>query len=245
MVEITQYWIRHPGTGPDGKPLLTHRPTLESIPLTAALLPLLEEVSSGLLQVSQREAGVPEEVRQVEAQQKRLDLRHDSLIRGLYRLLTALVELVEDSALKVRLIQLREYLFPEGPLATTRSYSHEAKTAREREAGLSQSDRELLARITLTVEGVLSADLSSLVTELFTKGRRLGELEEIKQKILRGAMDEQALVSERELRQRWMNLVGTLEQNLKIAGVSPEVEQAVLAPLRALEKAAEARQGRE
>lgn len=148
------------------------RALLASIPATAALLPQLDSAHASLLSMQVKPESTPR-LNVIGKAQKRIDVRHDDVIRGLFGLLQSLAFLTPDAELAVRLHHLLAVLLPDGLDAVLKSYRDEAGQAALLESRLSPEEVSLLKRIK-TLEGTAWES----VREWISLAAQLGVLED-------------------------------------------------------------------
>ena len=148
------------------------RQILADIPATAALLPELDGAHRSLL-VTQVKPEAQTRLAVIIKAQKRLDVRHDDLIRGVSGLLTALAYLTQDADLAARLRLVLSVLLPDGLDAVTRTYREEAGQAALLESRLSPADVTLLKKIK-----ILEGTAWNSIKEWIDVGAQLGALED-------------------------------------------------------------------
>ncbi len=148
------------------------RVLLASIPATAALLPQLDAAHANLFSMQVAPESTPR-LNVIGKAQKRIDVRHDDVIRGLFGLLQSLAFLTPDADLAVRLHHLLAVLLPEGLDAVLKSYRDEAGQAALIESRLSPDEVSLLKRVK-TLEGTAWDS----VREWISLAAQLGVLEE-------------------------------------------------------------------
>lgn len=229
MVEVSRKWVTPPGYDPNGQLMMTDRPLVESIPVAAALLPMLIDAHNALVTYQPEPESVSPEVLSIRKSQTELDLRHDDLIRGLFGSLSSLAILVGPGALREKLIALRDKLFPDGLAGTRASYTQEAGAVQILEGSLTDTDRGMLQGMMLIVPGAFASNLMTFVQELIAKGKELGTLEDRKNKLLE--QEAPSRPTETALMRQWNQVVTLFENNLKLAKLSPEVMTTLLGPL--------------
>lgn len=145
---------------------------LAAIPATAALLPTLDTAHRTLL-VAQPRAAMPERAAAIVVEQRTLDMRHDTVIRGVFMFLQALAFLAASAEESKQLLDLQQVLLPEGLLATQKSYREEAGQAALLESRLTPAHVALLKKLK-TPNGTLWASIQ----EWIQLGAALGKLED-------------------------------------------------------------------
>jgi hypothetical protein len=238
MVEVSRKWVTPKGTILDGQEVPTLRPDLEAIPLALAMIPLLEEAHNGLLSLHKAAPEVPTALPEIKEDAHVTDIRYDDLFRGLYWLLTSLASLIADDETSEDLLLLREYLFPEGLATINLTYRREAGFAAMLEGRLDDGRAKMLDLVKLQF-GSFSSDALTLIRELISKGKRLGLLEDAKDKILGEKIVPVTETNRRDQRNLWIKRAKGLEYNLlNFAGISSELEKKLLGPLREAESRA-------
>jgi hypothetical protein len=187
------------------------RKLLAASPAVAVLLPQLDDAHRSLLATLPSTA-VPDRVGAIQAQQRRLDLRHDDILRGCYLLPEALAYLTRDKPLMVQLLQLQEALLPEGLLATQKSYREEAEQAAKLPSRLSDEHIALLQKI-----GTSDGTLWDAVQEWQQLGKQLGALEDELDAITVTPGVASAAVL--DARNKWILTVQALKNVLELLGV--------------------------
>lgn len=239
MVQISALWVTPPGKDAEGNDILTYRPLIESVPLLAGMLEYLEEAHYGLAAFSEtEEPKAPTNLQKVQDEQKFLDKRHDTLIRSLYRLFGLLADLTDDPELREKLLAMRKRLFPEGLSATRRSYTEEAGAVRQLEERLTPEDKAFLASVTIEIQGRLSTNTFVLVEELINKGKRIGDLDVLKEKFAKEGPTQPSSLSEYQLGKLWVTHVTTFIRLVETAKISKEDKEKLLEMLYRLEEEA-------
>lgn len=242
MIQISSLWVAKPGKNQDGTEVPTLRPLLESNPLLSAMLPYLEKVHNDLLTFNTQPKAEPsKEVSEIEQEQKVLDIRHDDLCRFIFHFMDLLQVLVSEE-LRAVLAELRAKMFRDGLQVIKYNFSREAGAAKLIEGKLTEEDRLTLRSISVSFEGRV-VSLYDLTHELIEKGKRLGDLENKKDEIIRGVTPS-TIVTERSLTLAWVSRVITLERMIATAELSEEEEESLLGLLRRLERAASERSKR-
>ncbi|MEP7119650.1 MAG: hypothetical protein ABJE95_02025 [Byssovorax sp.] len=148
------------------------RALFASIPVTAALLPQIDEAHRTLLSVQPKKA-LTDRAAEIAEAQRILDVRHDNIIRGCVGFLGGLIALTRDPALAKRLAHLQEVLAPEGLTATQKTYREESGQAALLASRLTPADNALLQGLH-TAEGTLW----EVIQEWIAIGAKLGKLED-------------------------------------------------------------------
>jgi hypothetical protein len=175
-------------------------------------------------------------VKAIIAEQATLDLRHDTVIRGIWYFLGALGDLL-GGAQAVALIALRDKLIPDGLSSTQKTYRAESGQAAQLSGRLTP---EIKAELDSIKVGPASASVSLLdfVNEWIAAGAKLGELEDKKVALLTPPEKSaaQTLIDAKNL---WIRTMNALVANAELAGVDDATMQLVFGPLWAAEKAAD------
>jgi hypothetical protein len=145
---------------------------LAAIPATAALLPTLDGAHRQLL-IAQPKAAMPERAAAIILEERALDIRHDTVIRGIFLFLQALAYLAATADESKQLLDLQQVLLPEGLAATQKTYREEAGQAALLESRLTPAQIALLKKLK-TPSGTLWAS----VQEWIQLGAALGKLED-------------------------------------------------------------------
>jgi len=148
------------------------RKILAAIPATAALLPTMDSAHRQLL-ITQPRAAMPERAAAIIIEQRTLDTRHDTVIRGVFMFLQALAYLTADAGEARLLIEVQQALLPEGLLAMQKTYREEAGQAELLETRLTSAHLALLKKLK-TPSGTLWASIQ----EWMQLGAALGKLED-------------------------------------------------------------------
>lgn len=148
------------------------RAVLASIPATAALLPQLDQAHASLLSMQVKPESTPR-LSVISKAQKRIDVRHDDVIRGLHGLIQSLAFLTPDPDLSMRLHHLLAVILPEGLDAVLKTYRDEAGQAALLESRLAPDEVQLLKRIK-----TLDGSAWDSVREWMTLASQLGVLED-------------------------------------------------------------------
>lgn len=205
---------------PDLVPL-SGRMHLAHIALTAAVQPQKQALIKAII-----------------AQQSGVDLRHDTILRGIWHFLGALADLLGgDHA--IALLALRAELLPDGLSSTQKTYRAEAGQAAQLAGRLTPEIKATLASI---IVGPASAGQSLLdfVHEWITHGATLGELED-KKVALQTPPEKSAAQTLLDAKNLWIRTMNALIANAELAGVDDETMQLVFGPLWAAETAADKR----
>lgn len=220
MVQLSAPWVT-----PDNEAYTI----VKSVPLLAALQPQIEG-AHGLL-ISMIPAADSPKFKELSAAEAELDVRHDTLVRGIYGGLTSLALISAGGA---ELLSLRDLLLPEGLAHTQKSYRGEAGHAALVEPRLDANTRKRLAAVTL-----YDRTLEALVDEWLGVAKQLGALEEQKAKRVGPGGNTAFEIS--QARFGWIRVVKALLANAELAPIDENKDRVLFAALRAAELAADRR----
>jgi len=163
MVAITSTWVDE--AHPD-------RQAMAQEPALASLLPQADAAHAGLRRT--HDAG-PSTVRlkQIQDQQKVLDVEHDDVLRGIWSYLWALIYFARTDEERQIFMRLVELLLPEGLTAVNKSYREEAGQSELAGSRLTDGDRALLQGLVLP-DG---RNLLDVVNHWLSLGAGLGALD--------------------------------------------------------------------
>jgi hypothetical protein len=220
-------------SGPWTTPDHADRKILASSAAIAVLLPQIDDAHQSLL-ATQPSTAIPDRVTAIQQLQRRLDLRHDDVLRGCYLLPEALAYLTRDRALMGQLLHLQEALLPEGLLATQKSYREESDQAAKLATHLSDDHIALLQKLK-TADGTLW----DAVLEWEELGRKLGELEDELDElaVTAGATPADVL----QARNKWIRTVYAFKTVLELVGVEKAGVLTILKRLTDAERRADRR----
>jgi hypothetical protein len=206
---------------------------LAGIPATAALLPTLDSAHRQLL-IAQPKAAMPERVAAIILEERTLDIRHDTVIRGVLMFLQALAYLTTNPEEAKQLIELQQVLLPEGLLATQKTYREEAGQAALLESRLTPAHIALLKKIK-TPNGTLW----SSIQEWIQLGAALGKLEDERG----GGVDAVSPTAADGLaaRNRWIRTVNAIISVLALVEADEPGVTAILSRIAEAERRAERR----
>ena len=220
MVQLSAPWVT-----PDNE---AHTIVM-SVPLLAALLPQLD--GAHRLLMSMIPAADSPKFKELSAAEAELDVRHDTLVRGIYGGLTS-VALISASG--EELLSLRDFLLPEGLAHTQKSYRGEAGHAALVEPRLDANTRKRLAAVTLH-----DRTLEALVDEWLSVAKQLGALEELKAKLVGPAGNSALEIS--QARFGWIRVVKALLSNAELVPIDEDQDRVLFGALHAAELAADRR----
>jgi len=228
MLQVSGTWLN---------PQSPARAAILSIPDLAAKLPRAEEAHSNLAAAAQP-AKNPR-LDEITTETGKLDLRHDSIIRGVYHHLTATAELLGD-AVAVDLIDLRDTLIPDGLPSMQKTYRAEAGQAQQLEDRLSPSLKSRTDSI-LIGQGPAQKPLTKYLVEWIEIGKKLGALEDERARLLAEQADASSGTILVKARNRWIRVVNAMLADGDLADLPAQTDALVFGPLRDAEKTAELR----
>lgn len=200
----------------------------------AGKLPRIEEAHAGLAAAAQP-ARLPR-LNAISAEEASLDVRHDSIIRGVFGLLTATAEMLDGEA-AAELMALRDILVPEGLSSVQKTYRAEAGQAAQLEARLTPA---VVARTDaiLVGQGPSQKSLTHYLQEWIAIGKKLGGLEDEKGRLAEQQADASSGLSLVKARNRWIRVVNALVADGELAELPAPTDTWVFGPLRDAEKKA-------
>lgn len=165
-----------------------------------------------------------------------IDLRHDSIIRGVFGFLSGAAELLSGDAGKT-LLELRDFLVPDGLSAIQRSYRTEAAQAAQLQERITPAIKAQLDALHLGLGGQ-SKPLSHFVEEWISLGKTLGLLEDEKARLQDSPAETtaQAIIKARNL---WIRTVNALVAQAELVEIDEATDRLLFGPLRAASKNAE------
>lgn len=205
-----------------------------AVPELATLLPRLNKPHTSLAALLQ--PGQDARVTAIIKEQFELDIRHDSIIRGIVGLLSSSAELLSGDAKRI-LLELRDVLVPEGLSSTQKSYRAEATQASQLQDRITPAIKTQLDALHIGLAGQ-SQTASHFIDEWISLGKKLGLLEDEKARLQDSpaATTGQAIVSARNL---WIRTVNALIAQAELAEIEDATDRLLFGPLRAAMKNAE------
>ena len=198
-------------------------------------LPRIEEAHAGLAAAAQP-AKQPR-INAIIGEEAGLDARHDSIIRGVFGLLTATAEVLGGEA-AAELMALRDTLLPEGLSSMQKSYRAEAGQAAQLEDRLTPTVVACTDAI-LVGQGPSQKSLTHYLQEWIVIGKKLGGLEDEKGRLLAGQpSDASSGLSLVKARNRWIRVVNALVADGELAELPAPTDTLLFGPLRDAEKKA-------
>ena len=227
MVTITATWV---------DPAHPDRQAMAQVPALATLLPQVDAVHAGLR--ATHDAG-PSEVRrkQIKGQQKRLDVVHDDVLRGIWSYLWALIYFARTDEERQGFLRLVELLLPEGLSAVTKSYREEAGQADLAGSRLTDADRALLQTLVLP-DG---RTLLDLVEQWLSLGAALGALDRERNGELDDGRPTQADAA--AARNHWIRTVQAVQDVAALTAADDPAIQEIMARVHAAGLDADRRAG--
>jgi hypothetical protein len=171
-------------------------------------------------------------------EQAKLDVRHDTIIRGGWNGLTYLAELIGGDEGQ-QLIVVRDFLWPDGLAMQQKTYAAEAGAA-ERCADRLQKNpamRQTIDNISIGI-GPTAKPLGAYVDEYLKVSAQLGGLETERGQLLDGP-SEGAIAYQAQL--GWIRVVNAMLANGELAQLDAQSEAIIFGPFRLLEKKADER----
>ncbi len=155
----------------------------------------------------------------------KLDSRHDDLTRGVHGFLNACCYFTEDEALRNRMLEARDTLFPAGLAIVKAGYREEAGSTMLMEERITPQLRELLTDLKIP-----SGTLLDAVEALISTGRTLGEMEDKRAEMqANNSLPKQADIL--AARNRWIRMTHALVAALELAEIDQTKKDTLLAPL--------------
>jgi hypothetical protein len=225
MVQVSSPWVK------DGTEA---RKAILAVPLMASVLPKVEAAHQGLH--AAQPGGENPRLAELQKEAFEEDQRHDTVVRGIHTYLTGLATLSGDTG--GELLQLRDFLLPEGLEAIQKSYRAEAGAGDLLQTRLGENPG---VKKQLKDIPVLKKNLAHYVDQWLASARRLGSLEDERAQIVlgpAGPSDAENLV---KARHQWIRAVNALVANAELAGLDPAADRLIFGPLHLAEKAADRR----
>lgn len=217
MVAITSTWVDR--SHPD-------RQAMAEVPALAPLLVQVDVVHEGLR--ATHNAG-PSAVRlkQIQDQQKSIDVEHDDVLRGLWAYLWALIYFARTDEERLVFQRLLALLLPDGLLAVNKSYREEAGQAELAGSRLTDADRALLQSLVLP-DG---RNLLGLVTQWLSLGAALGALDRERSGDV--ADDSPTQADAMQARNQWIRTVQAVQDVAALVAADNPVIQEIMARVEA------------
>jgi predicted DNA-binding protein len=208
MLHLTQGWLDPQG----GLPIL------EKHDLTRGLLDRLRSNRTAMMTASRLSNEWEQQLEALSKEQAVLDQAHDQQVRGMYLILSAMAELAEDSTMATELLELRDWLFPQGLELIRKSYVEESGHSGHIEEELSPERRKKLK----TIGWKFSKYETNLLQEVdrwLDAGRELGKKENEKLQVQSQReenKDQNISPSINLVRKEWVRLTQALRSNLEL-----------------------------
>jgi hypothetical protein len=208
--------------------------TLVALPDLNPFLARLNKPHSSLAALLQ--PGMDVRISAISKEQFEIDIRHDGIIRGVFTSLSGAAELLRGEAQTI-LLQLRDFLVPDGLSSTQKSYRAEATQAAQLKDRITPAIKAQLDSIQIGMAGQ-SQPLSHFVDEWISLGKKLGLLEDEKARIQDSPAETtaQATVKARNL---WIRTVNALIAQAELVEIDEATDRLLFGPLRAAVKNAE------
>jgi hypothetical protein len=210
---------------------------ISSVPELAPKAPLLRKAHAALKAAAQPTTNP--RLAEISAEQAKLDLRHDSIIRGIFNICTATAELLGGEAAS-DMITLRDTLVPEGLSSMQKTYRAEAGQAVQLGDRLTPAIKMKAKAITVG-SGPQKQSLLGYINEWITLGIRLGALEDEKVYLLAEQAEATSGMALVQARNRWIRVVNAMLADAELAEIAPSTYVPIFGPLLEAEKKAESR----
>lgn len=210
---------------------------IANVPELAAKTPLIGKAHTGLATLAQ--PVINPRLAEISAEQGKLDLRHDSIIRGTWGFCTSTAELLGGEAGN-ELILLRDTLIPDGLSSMQKTYRAEAGQA------IQLADRitpaiKAKAKAFSVGSGENKQSLLAYLNEWITIGKRIGALEDEKAQLLAAQSAAAIGTALVQARNRWIRVVNAFLADAELAEIDAATDATIFGPLRDAETKAESR----
>ena len=228
MLQVSASWTDPPSPA---------RAAILSIPDLSAKLARIDEIHS-ILGAAAQPSKNPR-LDEISAEEAKIDVRHDAIIRGAFGFLTSTAELLGGET-GADLIQLRDILVPDGLPSLQKSYRAQAGQAQQLADRLTPA---IKMRTSAILIGHVPAQksLTEYLEEWIALGKQLGEREDEKGRLLAEQSELATGSSLVKARNRWIRVVNAFVADGELAELAPATEALVFGPLRDAEKKADAR----
>jgi hypothetical protein len=217
MVAITSTWV---------DPSHADRQAMAQEPALAPLMPQVDAAHGGLC--ATHDVG-PSAVRlkQIQGQQKEVDVVHDDVLRGIWSYLWALVYFARTDEEREVFMRLIALLLPDGLQAVNKSYREEAGQAELAGSRLTDADRAVLQTLTLP-DG---RTLLDLVNQWLSLGANLGALDRERNGYIanEGPTPAEAATA----RHQWIRTVQAVQDVAALVAANNPVIQEIMARVEA------------
>jgi hypothetical protein len=170
------------------------------------------------------------------AEEARLDLRHDAIIRGSWGTLTSLAELIGGDA-GASFITLRDTIIPHGLQSQMKTYRAQAGQAAQLADRMTPELRAKTDAI-LIGQGPDQKTLTMYIDEWIAIGKQLLALEDEKGQLEADPSAGSEMVKARNL---WIRVVNAMVANADLVDLDTEAEALIFGPLRDTERKADER----
>lgn len=204
------------------------RTAIEKIPTLAVMLSQLEAAHKGIAAVRVQ----PEDprVQDLSVKEAVVDGRHDDKLRGIHGALTGLALLSNRAQ---ELLQLRDWIMPEGLAHTQLTYRGEAGHAGILASAITP---EIMSRMkTVKLD---DKTLYDIFQEYVALARELGAMEDERARLSPPAVTPAQAAS---ARYTWVRVMNALIANAELAGLDEQTDRLLFASLRAAEQTANTR----
>jgi hypothetical protein len=208
-----------------------------NVPELAAKTPLLRKAHAALAAAAQPTTNP--RLAEISAEQAKLDLRHDSIIRGIFGICTSTAELLGGDA-GAELITLRDTLIPEGLSSMQKTYRAEAGQAVLLGDRLTAAIKTQAKAISVG-SGPQKQSLLAYLNEWITLGIRLGSLEDEKVHLLAEQAEAASGMALVQARNRWIRVVNATLADAELVEIDPSTYVTIFGPLLEAERKAESR----
>jgi hypothetical protein len=227
MIQVTAVWI---------DPTSGAYTLIVRTPLLAALQARVVTAHNDLKEVLQ-----PNETPRILAiieEEAKLDVRHDTIIRGGWNGLTYLAELIGGDE-GAKLLAVRDFLWPEGLAMQQKTYAAEAGAAGRLADRFVKSPamRQTVDSISIGI-GPSARTLGAYVDEYLQVAKHLGDLETERGQLLDGPTEARA--TQNAVRE-WIKVANAMLANGELSDLDPQSDAIIFGPLRLQEKKADER----
>jgi hypothetical protein len=175
-------------------------------------------------------------IAEISNEQKRVDARHDDILRGIHGLLGSSALLLGGDAAQ-ELIEIRNALLPGGLESVNASYIGEAGAADLLSRGLTPAVKAQLEGIRVGPVGRQKA-LRDFIEEWISLAKRLGKLEDEKARLGASAAEAPSAASASKARNEWVRTVNAMLAAAELIDLDAETDALLFGPLRAAAKLA-------
>lgn len=201
--------------------LVEQHNAFQAVTETHGALGLLDRAHRKLEQASTQNPEQAEAMRTLTEELGQLDLVHDRRVRGIYHMLTALGEALDDELLARKYIALRDMLLPSGLNTTLLRYEEQIRAALDVRATLDAEHRELLSWV------VLPNNQGTLLDQIESWWMSASALDEVWQRrqALRRVSGEHASAGDLlRARHQWIGALRVLAASLEASSLArPEI----------------------